>query len=976
MSGAALNPGVPLPILGQSDAGFSDEFPGGLDVPEVDRRRFLKLMAASLALGGMSACRRPPREEIVPTVWPQPNADGVPLYFATALTRSGLAHGVLVRSYMGRPIKIEGNPDHPASLGATDVFAQAELLTLYDPQRSQAVRRAGQIDTRAHFQAEFVARLQRLKPVRGRGLRLLTGRTSSPTLLAQIRLLLKEFPEARWHVHEPLDPAALGTAPMDGGWPEYDLSAADVVVALNADFLFAAPGALRYARQFAARRSGRAGQRPLRLHVAEVAPTTTGAKADWRIAATPAELQTFADFFWTGARATGNAARQAGPAGWLARAVAELSAVGPRGVLLTGAILGGAGQARARRVNIRNGAVDTTVRYLESPFAGAPEAFSLSELVDEMLSGAVDTLLILDSDPVYSAPVELEFSRALARVEQVVHAGLYVDETAQRAQWHLPLAHELESWSDARSDDGTAAIIQPLIAPLYGGQTAAEILAGVLLPPPISARDLVRAQWGSTWQLNGRAFEARWREALRLGVINGTRSRPIESASRVATNSEPLPEWEEHVPAPDQREPMIDLQFVPDPTIWDGRYAFNAWLQELPKPLTKLVWDNALLIGPGWAAEQHLQTGDRITLARGDHTLDVAVLVQPGHADGAGTLSLGYGRRGLAGSDESAGFNAYALRDSATLWRAPNVACRKLLGTYPLVTTQAHHTMDGRDLVRVVGESSQAEPTEPGMAPGAVNPALRPGESLYPTPPHSGPQWGMVIDLAACIGCNACVLACQAENNIPVVGKNEVQRGREMHWIRIDRYFSGDPQTPEIYFQPVTCMHCEQAPCELVCPVGATVHSRDGLNEMVYNRCIGTRYCSNNCPYKVRRFNFYQNHAADEPAVRKLLYNPEVTVRGRGVMEKCTYCVQRIRAAEITARRDNRSIADGEAITACQQVCPAEAIIFGNLNDSQSRVRQAAGRPHNYALLAELNTRPRTTYLPERRARGGAGGRA
>jgi Fe-S-cluster-containing dehydrogenase component len=558
----------------------------------------------------------------------------------------------------------------------------------------------------------------------------------------------------------------------------------------------------------------------------------------------------------------------------------------------------------------------------------------------------VRLLLILGGNPVYTAPADLKFAALLDRVALRIHLGLYENETSQLCHWHVPEAHFLESWSDARAFDGTATILQPTIAPLYGGRTAAEVLSAFSEEAGRTAHELVRAHWRSRHP--GDDFESSWSVALHDGVETGSGFEPV--AVR------PEKDWAASVKS---AAPSVALEaiFRPDPTIGDGRHANNAWLQELPKPLTHLTWDNAALVGRGLAKELKLSNGDRIELTLDGRRLEAPVWILPGHPDGSITLPLGYGRTKAGRVGERRGFNAYALRTSSAPGFASGVGLRKLGRKDSLACTQLHYAMEGRDLIR---SSAVGEPRE--------EPAHEDHASLYPPVPYPGPAWGMVIDLGACTGCNACVVACQAENNIPVVGKEEVLRGREMQWIRVDRYYEGSPDNPAVHHQPVPCMHCEKAPCEPVCPVNATVHSGEGLNQQVYNRCVGTRYCQNNCPYKVRRFNFFDYAAAGRAGALSLtlLNNPDVTVRERGVMEKCTYCVQRIIGARIDAEREGRTLRDGEVVTACAATCPAQAITFGDLNDRGSRVARLRASPLNYGLLAELNTRPRTTYLEKR----------
>ncbi|MCC6661239.1 MAG: 4Fe-4S dicluster domain-containing protein [Phycisphaerales bacterium] len=935
----------------------------GLDA--VDRRDFLRVMAASLAMASLAGCERPPAVPIVPYAHAEPGVTpGRPQFFATAITRAGYARGVLVESHTGRPTKIEGNPDHPSSLGATDIFTQAAVLGLYDPDRSQVVREGGRISTWERFEEALRARLALLRPRAGRGLRLLTGAVTSPTLTAQIQSILRELPEAQWHLHEPVGAAnARAGARLAAGRPldpVYRFDNARVVVALDSDFLFDLPGSVRYTRDFAA---GRTTGPVSRLYVAEPGPTITGARADHRL---PVRRSGIAALALSIARALGVTAgdgpraTDSGPeARWAADAAADLSAARGASVLIAGEAQPPEVHALVMAVNAALGNLGRTVVTIE-PVEGSATALPLEDLAADMAAGAVTDLLVIGANPVYDAPRTLDLAARLGQVGFTAHLGLYHDETARRCAWHLAAAHDLESWSDARAHDGTAGIIQPLIAPLYQGRTPHEVLA-MLQDSAAGATgyEIVREHWRQGQAAGD--FERWWWTALRAGVIPGTQSPEAATTISPAAIEQAAAALTPGAAA----APGLELFMSPDPTVWDGRFANNAWLQELPKPITRVTWDNPALVSPRTAERIGLKTGDVVSVSARGQEIEAAVLVNPGQADDCIGLTIGYGRTACGRTGDGTGFDVYPLRAPGSLWCAVNAGVRRTGRTSALALTQRHHAMEGRDLVRTVTPPPVDRPQPAGSGPEDRAVHL----SLYPAVKREGQQWGMSIDLAACTGCQACVIACQAENNIPVVGKEQVRREREMHWIRVDRYYSGSLADPAILRQPVPCMQCENAPCELVCPVGATQHSADGLNDMVYNRCIGTRYCSNNCPYKVRRFNFLQYTDNTTESLR-LQRNPEVTVRARGVMEKCTYCVQRIRAADIHARRENRTIRDGEVVTACQQACPAGAIIFGDVADPLARVSVAKRDPRDYALLADLNTRPRTTYLADIRNPG------
>jgi molybdopterin-containing oxidoreductase family iron-sulfur binding subunit len=912
-------------------------------------------MSASLALAGMGACTRQPTEKIVPYVdRPEQIIPGRPLFFATSMPLSGSALGLLVESHMGRPTKAEGNPRHPASLGATDIFAQASLLTLYDPDRSQAITHLGQISSWISFVAALNTELDSHRSDRGLRLRLLTETVSSPALARQIRDFLGAFPAARWHQYEPVarDNARAGSKLAFGEFvnTNYHFDKTEAILALDADFL-SGPGTVRHASDFASGRRIRAGQPALnRLYVVESLLSQTGALADHRL---PVRCSEIAEVGLAVAQALGiqPGTKYAGPHGKWAEVVArDLQSHKGKSLVVAGEPQPPFVHALAHAINQALENAGNTVTYTE-PVEAEPldHNQSLRELTADMRAGHVDALFILGGNPVYTAPADLEFQQALSPVKFRVHLGLYEDETSALSHWHIAEAHYLESWGDARAFDGTASIIQPLIAPLYGGKSAHELLNAMLGKSDRSDYDTVRDYWKSQQSTD---FEQAWRRWLHDGLLENTASRPKQVRLRQGFADSGI-------------RPVVaasggmEIVFRPDPTIWEGRFANNGWLQELPKPITRLTWDNAALLSPQTAQRLGLAQGDGVELRYRGRSVQAPVCVMPGHADDSVTVHLGYGRTRAGRVGNGAGFNAYLLRHSDDPWFGNGLEIRKTGARWTLASAQEHNLLDGRTAIRS-GTLSEFQ-QNPGFAHHGVH-AAEPGLSLYPGFKYEGYAWGMAIDLNACVGCNACVVACQAENNIPVVGKDQVHRGREMHWIRIDTYHRGDAHNPETYFQPMLCQHCENAPCEVVCPVNATVHSSEGLNQMVYNRCVGTRYCSNNCPYKVRRFNFYLYNDWETQSM-KLLRNPDVTVRSRGVMEKCTYCVQRINAAKITSEKEDRSVRDGEILTACQQVCPAEAIVFGNINDPNSRVAKLKREPLNYGVLEELATQPRTTYL-------------
>ncbi len=956
------------------------------------RRQFLRLMGASLALAGLTSCRPLSQRKIVPQVQqPEEVIPGKPLYYASAFPMGGYGRGVLVESHEGRPTKIEGNARHPASpgadgvlslqsptqinpdgtprhLGATDVFTQASILTLYDPDRSQSPMYQGQLSSWTEFSAALAAEMAKQGAVRGAGLRILTENVTSPTLAALMDELLKKFPQAKWHQYEPVNhDNALEGAKIAFGEPlntVYRLEQADVILAIDADFLYGAPASVRYAHDYASRRRVRQGTSEMnRLYAVESTPTVTGSVADHRLPLRPSQV---AQFVLALARAVGLAVPapqlSAEHQRWVDAIARDLQAHRSRSVVMVGEIHPPAIHALVHAINERLGNVGKTV-IVTAPVEARPvnHTASLAELVQDMTAGKVEALLILGGNPAYNAPADMGFARLLKELTQnnafTVHLSLYEDETSALCQWHIPESHYLESWGDVRAYDGTVSIIQPLIEPLYPTKSVYEIV-DMMLGRQRNSFEIVQSHWRK--QMGDANFTRAWRKALHDGVVPNTTLPPraikvrtdavVAKASALSTSSEGL-----------------ELVFTPDPTVWDGRFANNGWLQELPKPLTHLTWDNAVFVSPATAQKMGLRmdTGglanmvDVVELRYRGEKLRAPIWILPGQPDDCLTLALGYGRTRAGKVGTGIGYNAYTLRFSDAPWTASGVQVVKTGERYPLASTQQHHSMQGRKLFHEgTLEEFKKDPEH------FVEREVHGGElpSMYPEHQWDGHRWAMIIDTSLCIGCNACVTACQAENNIPIVGKEQVARGREMHWIRIDRYYEGGLDNPSTHLQPVTCMHCENAPCEPVCPVGATVHSHEGLNQMVYNRCVGTRYCSNNCPYKVRRFNFLKYNDPKEP-VLQLLNNPDVTVRGRGVMEKCTYCVQRINSARIAAKKLGREVQDGEVVTACQSACPTHAIIFGNANDKQSLVAQLQAQPHHYGLLEELGTRPRTTYL-------------
>ena len=933
-----------------------NEFPHGANDPDakLDRRDLLKVMAASAAFAGLSGCTKLPMQKIVPYVrQPEEIIPGKPLFYATAVTLGGVATGVLVESHMARPTKVEGNPDHPGSLGASDAFAQASILGLYDPDRSQAVIHDGRIGSYSAFQGDLSSALATEKGGGGAGLRLLTSTITSPSLADQISKFLKDYPSAKWIQYESItrDSVREGAKLAFGEYVNavYRLDRAEVVLTLDSDFLTSGPGCVRYAREFARKRRVEGVESKMnRLYSVESSPTSTGAMADHRLRMRASDIEAFARAL---ARELGlnvvTGTSPAMPAGWIAALTRDLKQHPGATLVIAGDQQPPIVHALVHAINQALGNFDQTV-YFTPPIEAAPtnQWESMGELAADIRAGKVTALLIVGGNPVYDAPADLGLAELLTKIKFTMRLGLYEDETSALCHWHIPQAHDLESWGDARAYDGTVTIIQPLIAPLYGGKSEHDfflLLNGQSAKP---SHDIVHDYWQGQ-RPNVPRFDAYWEKVLRDGVIPDSALPPKQVSLKPGIGQQPPA-------APAQG---LEIVFRPDPTIWDGRFANNGWLQELPKPLTKTTWDAVAMVSPKTAQRLGVKSEDAVELKYQGRTIVAPAWVMPGHSDESVTVFLGYGRTRAGRVGTGTGFDAGWIRPYAAPWIGTGLEIRKTGDHWPVAATQTHSSMEGRELIRVATLDDYRKNPKFAQADAEENPL-----SFYPEVKYEGYAWGMALDLNSCTGCGACVAACQAENNIAVVGKKQVIIGREMHWIRIDRYYEGDLDEPKTYHEPVLCMHCEDAPCEVVCPVAATVHSAEGLNEMIYNRCVGTRYCSNNCPYKVRRFNFLLYSDWDTPSLFGMR-NPNVTVRSRGVMEKCTYCVQRISAAKIDAEKQNRPVRDGEIVTACQQSCPSEAIVFGNINDPKSKVSLLKAQNRNYKLLEELNTRPRTTYL-------------
>jgi len=959
-------------------------------IDPVTRRGFLKVMGASLALAGLSGCTKQPDEQIYPYIkQPEDLVLGRPVYFATAFPFPTGAIPLLVKSDAYRPIKLDGNPEHPFNRGTCDIITQATLLDMYDPDRSQRPLYRGEVRPFIEFVAAFRAMAADKKATGGQGLYILSDTVTSPTLAAQWKKAQKNFPQAKWLQWDPVNRDSWYTASKTAFGDYYDaqyrLEGADVILSLDADFLsgIAHPGFLKLAADYANRRKllptpSNPNPEINRLYAVESTPSTTGFKADNRMAIKASEVAGFAASV---AAALGVAGAQA-DASWssgprqkfLSAIVADLKANGGKSAVIPGDQQSPAVHLAAIAINQALGNAGKTVVYTETvnPMP-AIQGDDIKTLVADMQAGKVDWLVILNANPVYNCPADLNFEQAMGRVNTIVHLGSHVDETALGAHWHINNAHYLESWSDARAYDGTVSVVQPMIDPLYGGKTTQEIIQSLLDDPDMSGYDAVRTNWIGS--LPGADKDFAWRKVLHDGFITDTAFQPKTVTAKTGSLS--------GTPAASAAG-TLEVVFRPDPNVYDGRYANVGWLQEIPKPIVSMSWDNAALMSYETRGRLGLAEEDVIEIELNGRKVSAPVFSVPGHPDDMLSLALGYGRQNAGRVGSGPGFNAYLLRTSAALLFAGGAKITKTGKTYPLAVTKSHYTDHRSVFAGGDGSGTHSLEGNEALGRGIVRYATvadfkqhpdfahdenipedpKPNETLFANWRYDKNAWGMAIDMNSCVGCNACIAACYAENNIAVVGKHQTKTGRIMQWIRIDTYFEGDLDAPRAHFQPMTCQQCENAPCEQVCPVGATIHSPEGLNVMVYNRCVGVRYCSNNCPYKVRKFNFLLFSDFTTPSL-KLMRNPDVTVRSRGVMEKCTYCTQRIIAAKIAADKQNRDIRDGEIVTACQQTCPTGAIVFGNINDKQSRVAKLKAQQRNYGVLADLNVRPRTTYIAE-----------
>ena len=1011
------------------------EFPAGaaeLEGDDLSRRSFLRLMGGSLALAGfgLTSCRRPEAYLVPYTKGVEWVIPGKLVYYATSMPRRRGAMPLIAATTEGRPIKLEGNGLHPASNGATDPLAQGALLDLYDPDRSRSFLHRGQSVGPDAFTAFMKSTREELLKTGGAGAAILVEETFSPTRERLRAALAKDFPNLLWCLYDPLRPfnevEATRAAFGDGMRLHPRFDRADVVLALDSDFLNLDEGGVEATRDYSNRRRvAQASDTMNRLYVVENRFTITGGVADHRLRCQASQIGAVAAALARKiAAAAGGAggalndllagypadaaARVQGQDAWLSAAANDLVAARGKCLVVTGPRQPAAVHLLVQGINAALGNLGATLVATAAPERGGAEPTSISGLAEAIDAKKVQTLFIFGGNPVYNALANLNWPDKQKAVPTVVRLGYYEDETSEVSEWHVPQTHFLEQWGDTRTADGTYAVIQPMILPLFGGLSDLDVLTLLLGQEPNDRPDLVKETFNQINKTPGDPVFV-WNAFLRDGFLPGTAFAETPATMNPAGARSYLAAHVHEQFPPAAGEGEIEVVLTSDYKVDDGRYANNGWLQEMPHPITKLTWDNAALMSPATGRRLKLETGDMIEIEAAGRKIKAPALVAPGTADNSISIALGYGRWRTGRVGKHAGFDAFPLRTAQATYFATGVKVTALGGDkYPMVTTQEHQNMEGRNLVRELpvdvyrqNAGFEYEGGRSYVQMIGMDAHIPPNISIYKNPPlTSQHQWGMAIDLNTCTGCNACVVACQAENNIPVVGKDQVSRGRAMHWIRIDRYYSTiegngtDPvedEDPQILTQPVTCHQCENAPCETVCPVNATIHTEEGLNAMAYNRCIGTRYCSNNCPYKVRRFNFFNyNEHSIEPIesgiwkgkarlyegpfqhtgmeeILKLSKNPNVTVRMRGVMEKCTFCVQRIEEAKINQLRvargtDNTLVPRDSFKTACQQVCPAEAIVFGNVADEGSKVSQIKAQDRDYKMLEYLNVRPRLSY--------------
>jgi MoCo/4Fe-4S cofactor protein with predicted Tat translocation signal len=964
---------------------------------QVSRRSFLRVMGASIALAGFASCRKPVQKILPYNKQPEDLVLGVPHFYATSMPFQDTVTGLLVENNEGRPTKLEGNEDHPSSGGRTSIYHQAGILSMYDPDRSRSPVHNGENASRTYFESFAADHFSDTS----RNILFISEANSSPTLNRLKGETLNRFSNAEWVTYEPFseDNAVEGTQIAFGQRLRTvnHFDKADLIVALDDDFMspYGHKNSVENAYKTTGRRKVSSVEDTMsRIYCVENSYTSTGSYADHRLKLKSSEIEAFTYALASrlsgevsGLQVFNGVSNSFSGHDWVERLASELLTGRGNSILSAGQQHTAGTHAAVAAMNLALGNAGNTVTYHELPFRdNRNEQEAFLNAVTELKAGTYDTVVLIGTNLAYTAPADLDLIQALGNVDTKIHLADYRDETSRICDWHVNRAHFLESWSDGFSYTGQRSIVQPQIQPLFNGLSEIEFLNTILTGEESNGYDLVQQTWSNYYTSD---FNRRWEQTLHDGVDPDTGFAAVNVAlagNFAASVSEYL-----------ASEPVsgIEICIKPDATLFDGRFANNGWLQELPEPMTKITWDNVALMSPGTAeslgipSERSFSSNEvpTIRISAGDETIEIAAWVQPGHADNSITLTTGYGRQNVGRVADGVGVDTYPLRTSSSMFYQPaNVEATG--STYEIACVQDHHSLEGRDMIRTATLDEYKEKPDfasfesfhgfkvPGLKEAQAKGDDRGPISLFTEQygPDHQPQWGMAIDLNACFGCGVCTIACQAENNIPVIGKREVGRRRIMHWIRTDRYYEGDQDNPKVYHQPVPCMHCELAPCEQVCPVAATTHSEDGMNQMTYNRCIGTRYCANNCPFKVRRFNFFNYTkefltTGDDPEIIQMAMNPEVTVRFRGVIEKCSYCVQRVNKAKIDTKiaTGSKKPADGTVQTACQQACPANAISFGDLTDRDSNVSQEKMNERNYVMLEEINVRPRTSYLAKLR---------
>jgi molybdopterin-containing oxidoreductase family iron-sulfur binding subunit len=951
------------------------EFPTEDSPAGFSRRRMLQLMGASMVLASAASCRWEEREILPFNKRPQNCTPGKFEKYATAMELGGTVLGLMVTCVDGRPIKVEGNPKHPNSMGATNAYAQAAILELYDPDRSQnIIEKTPQGDMARSWEqfSEFAKKhFEEYRKNGGEGLAILADPGSSPTIVRLRKSLLESFPKAMW---SPSD------STIEKNWAMYELSDAKIIICLDVDLFGTHPDAVKYSAQFAkARNAGKSDMS--RLYVVESRYTITGAMADHRLSMKSEDIAKLPHLIRKAIAdksSLSEVEKEISPAAFsfLQALSDDVKQHAEKSLFIVdeksyAGFFNGSMTSSSHSNDLK---ITPNYKYVSFKTNSESRIKEFAQLSESMKNGRISTLLLLGGNPIYDSPADLDFAAGLDKVATKIHLSLYRNETSLACNWHLPQAHLFETWSDVKPSSGLYSIGQPLIEPLHGGKSSIEVL-NLLLEKKETVQDSVRATFKEICSPDAKDYEKKWSLALCDGIANEDLTIDLETLNFPGAVEKTL-----HFNSSIENG-KLEITFRPSPAVYDGRFANLSWLQEMPDPITRLTWDNVALFSPATAEKLGVKHEEVVRLKFKGREIEIPAYILPGQADGSVAVTLGYGRTaaGKVGGSEKdgvapVGVNTYKLRTSDAMWFGTGLTVEPTGKKHPLASVAEHFAInkdsigeEGRKerLGELVREATLAEyQKNPEFAKEKVeHPPL---ESLWNEHEYDGHHWGMTVDLSKCVGCGACVVACMAENNVPVVGKERIFKNREMHWLRIDRYFRGDIANPEIVFQPVMCQQCELAPCEGVCPVGATSHSKEGLNDMVYNRCVGTRYCANNCPYKVRRFNFFNYHKQyEDPAneVLKMASNPQVTVRMRGVMEKCTYCVQRIQAVKIEAKNEKRTIQDGEIRTACQQVCPAGAIVFGDLSDKNSEVSKLLADNRSYQMLGELNTKPRTTYL-------------